>query len=115
MLKYPLFILAYLISLTIVFAFIIILSLLMILKGILWDFKFEFPDKTKDPLRLIEMWGVSMNIPMSLWEESKGWFFDNVILIAVIAVILVVAILSIVFVLYGGRSGKIGAESSGDS
>lgn len=74
MLKYPLFFLCYLIALAIVFAVIIILSVLMILKAILWDFKFEWPEKGEKPLTLIHMWGSLMSIPMSVWRDIKELF-----------------------------------------
>ena len=74
MLKYPLFILSYIVALAIIFATLIIGSLIMILKAILWDFKFSVKVDEDDRLSLIEMWGSTTHIPGEIWSEIKNGF-----------------------------------------
>ena len=73
--KYPLFIIAFIVGGILVFSLLLIMSMIMILRGVLWDFKFQLEmDKENDKLTLIEMWKNSTDIPSDIWEETKNIF-----------------------------------------
>ena len=74
MLKYLLVILSYIVALAIIFVTLIIGSLIMILKAIVWDFKFSFKIGKRHKLSLLEMWGNTTHIPGEIWDEIKSGF-----------------------------------------
>lgn len=75
MIKYPLFIIVYIVGISFVFAFLLIMSIIMILRGVFWDFRFQLgKDSDDDKLPLIELWPHTTHIPGELWKELKDIF-----------------------------------------
>lgn len=72
-LKYPLAIIFFVLGMCIVYLTIFIGSLIIIIKGVFWDFKFSVKlDRDDDtPLTIKEMWVNSSGIPNGTWEDIK--------------------------------------------
>lgn len=73
MLKYPLFLICFILLISCILLVLLIASLIMILRGVLWDFKFQL--RVDDGIYTFrELWQSTSDFPKEIWTELKSVF-----------------------------------------